>query len=192
MIVQTKTGVLVAGTIGKDPELKHVGQYDRAVLKMSVRYGLEPGEDGKRRGKYLDVDVWNGAEELDGTLVKDDPVIVTAGEIKSREYNGKTYYSVSADGVFPGAGVVFRWMQQIVDMIPPAPAPCPADFAPVDAPPPEQFTTDPQLAGHELYPGEQLSAYSPEVRAAAQSPAPAAAPAAEMEPPIEEAEDLPF
>lgn len=119
-------------------------------------------------------------------------MIVTAGEIKSREYNGKTYYSVSADGVFPGAGVVFRWMQQIVDMIPPAPAPCPADFAPVDAPPPEQFTTDPQLSGHELYPGEQLSAYSPEVRAAAQAPAPAAAPAAEMEPPIEEAEDLPF
>lgn len=192
MIVQTKTGVLVAGTIGKDPELKHVGQYDRAVLKMTVRYGSEQGEDGKRRGKYLDVDVWSDAEELDGMLVKDDPVIVTAGEIKSREYNGKTYYSVSADGVFPGAGVVFRWMQQIVDMIPPAPAPCPADFAPVDAPPPEQFTTDPQLAGHELYPGEQLSAYSPEVRAAAQSPAPAAAPAAEMEPPIEEAEDLPF
>lgn len=191
MIVQTKTGVLVAGTIGKDPELKHVGQYDRAELKMTVRYGSEQGEDGKRRGKYLDVDVWSDAEELDGMLVKDDPVIVTAGEIKSREYNGKTYYSVSADGVFPGAGVVFRWMQQIVDMIPPAPAPCPADFTPVDAPPPEQFTTDPQLAGHELYPGEQLSAYSPEVRAAAQSPAPAA-PAAEMEPPIEEAEDLPF
>ena len=121
MIVQTKTGVLVAGTIGKDPELKHVGQYDRAVLKMTVRYGSEQGEDGKRRGKYLDVDVWSDAEELDGMLVKDDPVIVTAGEIKSREYNGKTYYSVSADGVFPGAGVVFRWMQQIVDMIPPAP-----------------------------------------------------------------------
>lgn len=184
MIVQTKTGVLVAGTIGKDPELKHVGQYDRAVLKMTVRYGSEQGEDGKRRGKYLDVDVWSDAEELDGMLVKDDPVIVTAGEIKSREYNGKTYYSVSADGVFPGAGVVFRWMQQIVDMIPPAPAPCPADFTPVDAPPPEQFTADPQLAGYELYPGEQLSAYSPEVRAAAQPAAP--------EPPIEEEEDLPF
>lgn len=186
MIVQTKTGVLVAGTIGKDPELKHVGQYDRAVFKMSVRYGSEQGEDGKRRGKYLDVDVWNGAEELDGMLVKDDPVIVTAGEIKSREYNGKTYYSVSADGVFLGARVLFRWLQQVMDMIPPAPAPGPADFMPVDAPPPEQFTTAPdtQLTGHELYPGEQLSAYSPEVRAAAQPAAP--------EPPIEESEDLPF
>lgn len=186
MIVQTRTGVLVAGTIGRDPELRHVGQYDRAVLKLTVRYGTEAGEDGKRRGKYLDVDVWNDAEELDGMLIKDDPVIVTAGEIKSREYNGKTYYSVSADGVFPGAGVVFRWMQQIVDMIPPAAAPTPADFTLVDAPPPEQFTAspDPQLAGHEFYPGEQLSAYSPEVRAAAQPAAP--------EPPIEESEDLPF
>ena len=193
MIVQTKTGVLVAGTIGKDPELKHVGQYDRAVLKMTVRYGSEQGEDGKRRGKYLDVDVWSDAEELDGMLVKDDPVIVTAGEIKSREYNGKTYYSVSADGVFPGAGVVFRWMQQIVDMIPPAAAPAPADFTTIDAAPPAQFPDEPEPQPDDAsYQGEQLSTYSPEVRAAAQSPAPAAAPAAEMEPPIEEAEDLPF
>lgn len=191
MIVQTKTGVLVAGAIGKDPELKHVGQYDRAVLKMTVRYGSEQGEDGKRRGKYLDVDVWNGAEELDGMLVKDDPVIVTAGEIKSREYNGKTYYSVSADVVFLGARVLFRWLQQVMDMIPPAPAPGPADFMPVDTPPPEQFTTAPnaQLTGHELYPGEQLSAYSPEARAAAK----ATAKAVDMMAPIaEESEDLPF
>ena len=102
MIVQTKTGVLVAGTIGKDPELKHVGQYDRAVLKMTVRYGSEQGEDGKRRGKYLDVDVWNDAEELDGMLVKDDPVIVTAGEIKSREYNGQDLLLGQRRRGFPG------------------------------------------------------------------------------------------
>lgn len=128
MIVNSKTGLLVSGTIGKRPELRHVGQNDRPVLKFSLRYGSEQDASGKRRGKYIDVDVWENAEELDGMLAEDDPVIVTAQDIKSREYNGKTYHSISATGVYPGAGVVFRWLQQVIDMIPAAPA------APVNAP----------------------------------------------------------
>ena len=122
MIVNSKTGLLVSGTIGKRPELRHVGQNDRPVLKFSLRYGSEQDASGKRRGKYIDVDVWENVEELDGMLAEDDSVIVTAQEIKSREYNGKTYHSISATGVYPGAGVVFRWLQQVIDMIPAAPA----------------------------------------------------------------------
>lgn len=109
MIVNSKTGLLVSGTIGKRPELRHVGQNDRPVLKFSLRYGSEQDASGKRRGKYIDVDVWENAEELDGMLAEDDPVIVTAQDIKSREYNGKTYHSISATGVYPSGGVVFRW-----------------------------------------------------------------------------------
>ena len=66
MIVNTKTGLLLAGTIGKTPELKFVGQNERPVLKFSLRYGSEEDGIGKRRGKFVDVDVWSGAEELDG------------------------------------------------------------------------------------------------------------------------------
>lgn len=128
MICNTKTGLLVAGTVAKAPELKHVGQYARPVLKMSVRYASEKDEEGKNRGKFLDVDIWDNAEELDGMFDKDDAVIVTGGELRSREYNGKTYHSISATGVYPGAGVVFRWLQQVIDMIPAAPV------APVNAP----------------------------------------------------------
>lgn len=128
MIVNSKTGLLVSGTVGKRPELRHVGQNDRPVLKFSLRYGSEQDASGKRRGKYIDVDVWENAEELDGMLAEDDPVIVTAQDIKSREYNGKTYHSISATGVYPSGGVVFRWIQQVIDMIPAAPA------APVNAP----------------------------------------------------------
>lgn len=128
MICNTKTGLLVAGTVAKAPELKHVGQYARPVLKMSVRYSSEKDEEGKSRGKFLDVDIWDNAEELDGMFDKDDAVIVTGGELRSREYNGKTYHSISATGVYPGAGVVFRWLQQVINMIPAAPA------APVNAP----------------------------------------------------------
>lgn len=128
MICNTKTGLLVAGTVAKTPELKHVGQYARPVLKMSVRYASEKDEEGKNRGKFLDVDIWDNAEELDGMFDKDDAVIVTGGELRSREYNGKTYHSISATGVYPSGGVVFRWIQQVIDMIPAAPA------APVNAP----------------------------------------------------------
>ncbi len=133
MIINTNTGVLIAGTLAKDPELRHVGQYGRAVLKMSVRYGTEKDEQGKSHGKFLDVDIWDSAEELDGMFAKDDAVIVAGGELKSREYNSKTYHSISATGIFPSAGVVFRWMQQVIDMIPaapPVPMNPPAGFGP--------------------------------------------------------------
>lgn len=177
MIVNTKTGIFIAGTIVKEPTLRHVGQYGRAVLKTAVRYGTETGEDGKSHGKLLDVDVWDGAEDLDGMLAKGDPVIVTARGIKERPYNGKTYYSVDADGVFPAATVVFRWMQQIVDMIPAAQASTPASA------PAEVQSAD--IGGHEMYPGEQLTDYTPEARAAAQQ-------AADEAPIEEDLEDLPF
>lgn len=137
MICNTKTGLLVAGTVAKAPELKHVGQYARPVLKMSVRYASEKDEEGKNRGKFLDVDIWDNAEELDGMFDKDDAVIVTGGELRSREYNGKTYHSISATGVYPGAGVVFRWLQQVIDMIPAAPA------APINAPDGFQLVDEP-------------------------------------------------
>lgn len=128
MICNTKTGLLVAGTVAKAPELKHVGQYARPVLKMSVRYASEKDEEGKNRGKFLDVDIWDGAEDLDGMLEKGDFVMVVGREVKTRPYNGKTYYSLDAEGVFLDAKVNFRWAQQVIDMIPAAPA------APVNAP----------------------------------------------------------
>lgn len=159
MIVNSKTGLLVSGTIGKRPELRHVGQNDRPVLKFSLRYGSEQDASGKRRGKYIDVDVWENAEELDGMLAEDDPVIVTAQEIKSREYNGKTYHSISATGVYPGAGVVFRWLQQVIDMIPAAPAApvnIPDGFQPVGEPVP--FDTFEQPAASNVAAAEDPNA----------------------------------
>lgn len=171
MILNTKTGLLLAGTIGRAPELRRVGQNDKAVLKFPLRYGSEEDAAGKRRGKYIDVDVWAGAEELEGMLAEDDAVMVAAREIRSREYNGKTYYSVNADGVFPGAGAILRWMQQVLDMAAAAPAAAPAGAAAA-------------LDGHALYPGEQLDDYAPSARTSCQSAVPA--------PLIEDAEDLPF
>lgn len=169
MICNTKTGLLVAGTVAKAPELKHVGQYARPVLKMSVRYASEKDEEGKNRGKFLDVDIWDGAEELDGMLEKGDFVMAVGREVKSRPYNGKTYYSLDAEGVFLDAKVNFRWSQQIINMIPAAPAApvnVPDGFQPAGEPVP--FDTAESIAGHEFYPGEKVEDHLPS--AAAQAP----------------------
>ena len=158
MICNTKTGILISGSILHDPELKLVGQQSRPVLKFTLRYGSEQGEDGKRRGKFIDVDVWARAEDLQNMLCEDDQVLVTAREVKSREYNGKTYYSVSADGVFPDTRAVSRWLDQGISCIPaPGAAPVMTDVA---EPPSNEMAADPyDITGHELYEGEQLSAY---------------------------------
>ena len=157
MICNTKTGILISGSILHDPELKFVGQQNRPVLKFSLRYASEQKEDGKRHGKFIDVDVWAGAEDLQNMLCEDDQVLVTAREVKSREYNGKTYYSVSADGVFPDTRTVCRWLDQVISCIP-APSSTPMM---TDVPAPSSTaTTDPySITGHELYEGEQLSVY---------------------------------
>lgn len=159
MIVNTKTGVLISGTLCKDAELKYVGQNDRPVLKMSVRYASEPDETGKNRGKFIDVDIWHGAEKLDGMFSEDDSVMITTKEIKGREYNGKTYYSVSADGVYPSAQTVFRWMQQVIDMTQSAAVAQPTGLEPVGTP--VRYDPTGSFEGHEFYPGEQLQDHMP-------------------------------
>ena len=51
------------------------------------------------------------------------PSLYPARELKSREYNtGKTYYDVDADDIQPGGMVIFRWMQNLIDLCTEAPA----------------------------------------------------------------------
>lgn len=206
MIVNTSTGVLAAGSIAADPAVRQAGS--RSVLGIRLRYGTEPAEaqGGKSQGKYIDIDVWHDIDALDGMLQKGDGVIVLGDSVKSREYNGKTYHSISASGLYVSASVVFRWLQQVVDMIPPAsavpagafsatsePTPFDAQNAPQAAPQPSQTTlydasrsapAAPDIAGGELYPGERLADYAPQHTAA---------PDPFGEEPIQaDCEDLPF
>lgn len=178
MIVNTKTGLLIVGQVGREPELRYVGQNERPVLKFSMRYGTEtPEGGGKAVGKYIDVDVWENAEDLNGMLQQWDAVAVVAREIKSREYNGKIYKSVSADGVFPGAAVVFRWLQQAIDLLQPKAAHDGFAVVPGGQPPAGSSGSDTptDISGGEMYPGESLADYAPRTKAgrAAQSGPPA-------------------
>ena len=125
-------------------------------------------------------------------LLKGDAVTVFAQELKSREYNGKTYYDVDADDIQPGGMVIFRWMQNLIDLCTEAPAPPePAltqEPTPFDEPAPVQTS----LSGGQMYPGEDLADYAPRASQAA-APAGPAAGTPEADALIDDdADDLPF
>lgn len=156
MRLDVKSGILVVGTLTKDPILRQVG--NSHVLKFNAQYTLPPNpETGKRPRDYLNVDVWDGAERLDGMFKKDDVVILVGDEITTREYNGKTYYDMRASAVVPTAQVNFRWLQDAINMI--------LDSGPVVAEPPQPALEESAPEDFEpqpLYEGEQLSDYSPD------------------------------
>ena len=159
MRIDTKAGHLIPVTLGKDPELKTFSS-GATVLKLSGRYTLAKNpETGKHGSDFLNIDVWDGAADLDGMFQKGDALIVTGDEIKDREYGGKIYHDIRASGVYPSSEVVFRWLQDAINMIltgsQPAEISPPAAQAPAaaQAPVPEPVP---------LYEGEQLSDYAPE------------------------------
>ena len=150
MIVRSKTGVMVSGTISKDPEIKTLGGKD--VLVLNVKAHSEKDASGNWKSLFIDVQCWNALSERDGMYQKGDFIIASGRELRDREYpegSGKFYYSLSADGVCPGDLSVIRWMQQIVDMIPesqsemtPVSGPTPFDAANQAEPAPVQTSLE--------------------------------------------------
>lgn len=155
MILTHKTGVLLHGTLAKDPVFKDVGQ--KQVLKFDVKAHSVKTDTGSWESLYVQVNVWHGLDKWDGMLLKGDAVTVFARELKTREYNGKTYYSVDADDIQPGGLVLFRWMQNLIDLCTEPPAS------------PEQTS----LSGGQIYPGEKLTDYVPRTPQAAAPTGPA-------------------
>lgn len=188
MIVKTRLGALVAGTVARDPEVKTLGNSD--VLILNVKAQSEKDDAGRWKSLFVDVQCWGGLTERDGMYRKGDFVAAFGREIKTREFpegSGKFYHSLSADGILPGDLTVLRWMQQVVDMIPDGPTQAPPAMAetdegtPFDAPAPQPEQTN--MAGvaaaekrppdvpppdipqdSRLYPGETLGDYAPRGR----------------------------
>lgn len=176
MIIQTRTGVQITGEIRSDPEVRSAGQ--KEVLKFDIKASSTKGPDGKWQSFFVGVNAWHGIAERDGMYQKGDVVTVTARELKSREYNGKTYYNVDADGIVPDDLVQLRWMQQMINiMAQPGTPPEPAEL--------ETPTAD--LQDGQMYSGESLADYAPRSTSAQE-----AAPSAEYDPINDDADDLPF
>jgi single-stranded DNA-binding protein len=105
MLINNRYGIWVTGRVTKDPETKQTTS--SSVTKFSVLYGqgAEADESGRKPGLFMDVDVWGkDGEEIASCIRKGDHLGI-AGQLKKREYEGKTYYSVNAQEIFLTAGV---------------------------------------------------------------------------------------
>lgn len=188
MIIKTRLGALVAGTLARDPEIKTLGTKD--VLILNVKAQSEKDDAGRWKSLFVDVQCWGGLAEREGMYQKGDFVVAFGREIKTREYpagSGKFYHSLPAYGLLTGDLVNLRWSQQVVDMIPDgplqappmmtetdedtpfdAPAPRPeqtkmASFAVAEKRPPDVPPPDIPPA-QQMYPGEALDDYAPRSR----------------------------
>lgn len=208
MIIKTRLGALVAGTLAREPEIKTLGTKD--VLVLNVKAQSEKDDAGRWKSLFVDVQCWDGLTERDGMYQKGDFVVAFGREIKTREYpegSGKFYHNLSADGLLPGDLVNLRWSQQVVDMIPDGstqappmmaetdedtpfdpPAPRPqqtsmASFAAAEKHPPDVPPSDIPPA-QQMYPGENLGDYAPRSRQPV--------PEADLSAPLDDDETLPF
>ena len=208
MIIKTRLGALVAGTLAREPEIKTLGTKD--VLVLNVKAQIEKDDAGRWKSLFVDVQCWDGLTERDGMYQKGDFVVAFGREIKTREYpegSGKFYHNLSADGLLPGDLVNLRWSQQVVDMIPDGstqapslmaetdedtpfdpPAPRPqqtsmASFAAAEKHPPDVPPSDIPPA-QQMYPGENLGDYAPRSRQPV--------PEADLSAPLDDDATLPF
>lgn len=88
--------ITIAGNIGKDATVRHTQGGD-AVAGFSVAVEERSGQD--KRTIWFDVSIWGKrGEKLAQYLTKGGKVTV-AGELSTREHEGKTYLTVRADQI---------------------------------------------------------------------------------------------
>ena len=87
--------ITIAGGITRDAELRTAGS-DK-VLGFSV--AVSEGFGDKKRTLYFDCNLWGKrGETLAGMMTKGSKVAV-AGDLSTREHNGKTYLTIRANEV---------------------------------------------------------------------------------------------
>jgi single-stranded DNA-binding protein len=184
MIIQTKTGAQILGTLSREPEIKETRSGNQ-FLSLSVKASSVKDESGKWNSLFVECCIWRNLEQWDGLLQKGDSIMAFGRELKSHESGGKTYWNLDADGIFPDGSVTARWIQTAIDMMqaPAMPAYAgryrPDDFEPVDGETPFDHGSEPP---------QNASAPTPD-----KQPTPAAAPDYNGDDrPISDTDDLPF
>lgn len=83
-------GVIVAGRVIKDAEVREVGNNGLLKATIAVSTGSKPEDP------VVNVVAWRDLAEVAKPIKKGDRVLAV-GEIQTREYNGKTYSDLVAD-----------------------------------------------------------------------------------------------
>lgn len=180
MIIQTKTGTKITGTISRDPSLKET-KTGKPFLSLSVKAHSTKDASGNRSNMFVECCIWSDLDKWDGLLQKGDFVEICGGELKSNTgANGTTYWNLhNVEGVVVGGLVAARWVQMAIDMMQPTGQAGTDDFAPVEDETPFETGSEPPQNASALAPDKQ--------------PAPAAATDYNGDDlPISDTDDLPF
>lgn len=132
MIIQTKTGTKITGTLSRDPSLKET-KTGKPFLSLSVKAHSTKDASGNRSNMFVECCIWSDLDKWDGLLQKGDFVEICGGELKSNTgTNGTTYWNLhNVEGVVVGGLVAARWVQMAIDMMQPTGQAGTNDFAPV-------------------------------------------------------------
>lgn len=133
MIIQTKTGTKITGTLSRDPSLKET-KTGKPFLSLSVKAHSTKDASGNRSNMFVECCIWSDLDKWDGLLQKGDFVEICGGELKSNTgANGTTYWNLhNVEGVVVGGLVAARWVQMAIDMMQPTGQSGTNDFAPVE------------------------------------------------------------
>ena len=163
MIIKTSTGTKVTGTLSRDPEMKET-KSGNPFLSLSVKAHSVKDDSGKWNSVFVECCLWKNLDQWDGLLQKGDFVEVCGKELKSRDVNGKTYWSLlDVDGVVVGGLVNARWVQMAIDLMQQqAPAGEPAatadDFTKEEGPTP--FDNEPEPPATSAQPAPAAQQYA--------------------------------
>lgn len=180
MIIQTKTGAKITGTLSRDPSLKET-KAGKPFLSLSVKAHSTKDASGNRSNMFVECCIWSDLDKWDGLLRKGDFVEICGGELKSNTgANGTTYWNLhNVEGVVVGGLVAARWVQMAIDMMQPTEQAGTDDFAPVEDETPFDPGAEPAQTA---FPAETVK-----------QPTPAAAPDYNGDDrPISDTDDLPF
>lgn len=87
--------IMACGQAGQDGEYKHIGEKQTPVAKFSLACGTKPNSSETR---WVECQAWQRNAAYAGSVQKGDTVFAI-GRIESREYNGKTYHTLTCDFV---------------------------------------------------------------------------------------------
>lgn len=180
MIIQTKTGTKITGTLSRDPSLKETNT-GKPFLSLSVKAHSTKDASGNRSNMFVECCIWSDLDKWDGLLQKGDFVEICGRELKSNTgANGTTYWNLhNVEGVVVGGLVAARWVQMAIDMMQPTGQAGTNDFAPVEDETPFDPGAEPAQTAFSAEPVKQ--------------PTPEAAPDYNGDDrPISDTDDLPF
>lgn len=181
MIIQTKTGTKITGTLSRNPSLKET-KTGKPFLSLSVKAHSTKDASGNRSNMFVECCIWSDLDKWDGLLQKGDFVEICGGELKSNTgANGTTYWNLqNVEGVVVGGLVAARWVQMAIDMMQPqVEQAAPDDFAPEKDETPFDTGSQPPQSASQPDPAKQ--------------PAPAVTPEYDDDSrPISDTDDLPF